>query len=552
MAADLCIGMDAWQTHRIPDAVPGPTAQVAGATRKPAVVDVWWPGTDGSIENATKIEGESSWRRSRVGGDGTTTPAGALAALSRVENHLQVFWIAPDGAVNSAYWLEGAGGYTRSPVAPSGSANPQGGVAAVTRREDLMEVWWIGPAGSVEGAWWVLEDPKTWNRYQLAPAASATPSSRVAAVSRLLGHMEVFWTGPDSSAQAAFWYDAEPTWRAYELAPPGSVAGHGGIAAACRDADHMHVVWVGEVGTVETASWASGGAWVRGQVAREWSAKPAAQVAAVSRDPKHLDVWWTGADGTVSHSSLSGDGWHEQLFPTPSGQSDVGGIAAVSPFDEALHVWWVDAGGEVVGSRWFDEPIDVIVRYRGLICFGETDWDQGSDSDEPYMVISVLRPDGVTSTVRSQIYNDVDDGENRADLVELYRGPAYGIQLGMLLMEHDSGDANAVRGQVDAAVKTASAIVTAAVTAGGGPLAGLAVGAALGAAGPSIVDAVNDALDTGDDPLGTQTRFLSRRELTDLVSAVRQYVDDVEFTFQSSLFTGDGASYKACFDVVPA
>jgi hypothetical protein len=514
-------------------------------------VDVWWPGTDGSIESATKVEGDGEWRRSRVGGDGSTIPAGALAGLSRVDEHLQVFWIAPDGAVRSGYWIDGAEAYTRAEVAPLGSAEIRGGIAAVSRQSGLMEVWWIGPGGSVEGAWWQISAPKTWNRYQVAPAGSTATTSRLAAIWRNPGHMEVIWIGADSSVRGAYWYDERGVWQTYELAPPGAAAGRSGVAAACRHADHMQVAWIGELGSVETASWEGGGPWTMLQIARNGAAGATASIAAAARDADHLDVWWTGADATVSTATWQAGTWREQLFPTPGDVSPVGGIAGVTPFAECLHVWWVDASGEVHGSRWLDEPIDVVVRYRGLICFGETDWDRGTNSDEPYLVMSVLPANGLTTTIRSQVYEDVDSGDNRADLVEIYRGAAHGLQLGMVLMENDDGDPNAVRDDVEGAVKTASAAITAAVTAGGGPVAGLAVGVALGAAGPALSKAINDALDTGDDELGTQSRFYDRKELTALASAGFQHFRDTEYKFQSALFTGDGSSYKACFDVIP-
>lgn len=551
-------GMDNWHPHRIPDATPGRTAQLTGVARKPKhpsqsrpiSVHVWWPGTDGAIEHASRSETEAEWRRSRVGGDGTTTPAGALASVTINEEHLQVFWITPLGGVGSAYWLEGSDGFTRNPVAADGSASARGGIAAISRQEGLMEVWWVGPGGSIEGAWWSVDAPKTWNHYSVAPPGSAGPSSRIAAVSRFPEHTEIFWIGADSSVQGAFWYGSDPTWRRYEVARPGQAAGHSGIAAACRDAEHMHLAWIGELGSVESAFWDHGGPWTLLAVEPPGAAAPEAAVTMAARDGDHVDIWWTGADGVVGQSSYVGGRWVGQRFPTTTGQSDVGGLASVSPFAESYHVWWVDSVGEVHGSRWFDEPIEVAVRYRGLRCFGETDWDGGSEHDEPYIVLSVLAPDGSTTTLRSQIYTKVDGGDTRADLIELYRGPAYGIQLGLLLMEYDSGSPNTYREQVDAVVKGASSLITAGVTAGGGPVAGLAVGSVLGAAGPAIADAINDALDSGDDQLGTQTLFLDRRRLHELVGVPYQHDDDMEYQLESGLFTGEGASYKARFDVI--
>ena len=45
---------------------------------------------------------------------------------------------------------------------------------------------------------------------------------------------------------------------------------------------------------------------------------------------------------------------------------------------------WLDTGARALN--------DVIVHYTGLHCFGETDVDHGTDSDEPYATIGVVTP----------------------------------------------------------------------------------------------------------------------------------------------------------------
>lgn len=43
--------------------------------------------------------------------------------------------------------------------------------------------------------------------------------------------------------------------------------------------------------------------------------------------------------------------------------------------------WWSDTGAI--------DSSQVVISYAGLLCFGETDWDQGSSEDEPYVTIGV-------------------------------------------------------------------------------------------------------------------------------------------------------------------
>ena len=83
----------------------------------------------------------------------------------------------------------------------------------------------------------------------------------------------------------------------------------------------------------------------------------------------------------------------------------------------------------------------VIVHYTGMYAFAETDSDRfGTTSDEPYVNIGVVTPSVTLPAVRSQIYDDVDAGDSRPDVIELYRGIPEGIALAVLLMEHDEGD----------------------------------------------------------------------------------------------------------------
>ena len=81
---------------------------------------------------------------------------------------------------------------------------------------------------------------------------------------------------------------------------------------------------------------------------------------------------------------------------------------------------------------------DVIVRYTGLACFGETMVTEAlSSSDEPYVIFCTTPAVPVTpSTVRTRIhggdddeYGGADQGDSRLDNIELYRGLPHGLSL---------------------------------------------------------------------------------------------------------------------------
>lgn len=260
--------------------------------------------------------------------------------------------------------------------------------------------------------------------------------------------------------------------------------------------------------------------------------------------PTKHPVWVYGAIGD-RYEQLGGAGsWlgfplsDEAAFPQ-SGR--------VSQFEHGAIYWWPDVGAI--------ELRDVVVHYTGLLCFGETDSDQFfSDSDEPYVVIGTVTPFGSQST-RSAIYDDVDAGEGVPDLKEIYRGPPYGITISSLIMEHDDENPDRFKDAMSAAVAAAATGVTGAVVAipAVGGLLATVVGPLLASAVPVISSTLNDALDLADDTIGYGNFVLTAKDM--VVMATRRPVENahgVGYKVQTPLISGDGASYKACYSVVPA
>ena len=117
-----------------------------------------------------------------------------------------------------------------------------------------------------------------------------------------------------------------------------------------------------------------------------------------------------------------------------------------STFEHGAIYWWPDTGAIDLN--------DVVVHYTGLICFGQTSWDEGPGSDEPYVVLGAVAPAN-NFAGRSQVYEDVDGGESRPDLIEIYRGKPYGVNVSALLMEHDFDDPDKYKWAVAASVEAA-------------------------------------------------------------------------------------------------
>ena len=228
----------------------------------------------------------------------------------------------------------------------------------------------------------------------------------------------------------------------------------------------------------------------------------------------------------------------EMNFPPEAGR--------ISCFQGGSIYWWPDTGAI--------ELNDVVVHYTGLACFSEMDWDQGSDSDEPYVVMGVISPNG-TSAHRSQVYEDVDSGDRRPDLLEIYRGKPHGLTISVLLMEHDEGDPDKYKAAMLSAVGGAFAGITTliALIPVAGPIIASTVGPLLGAVAPTVANELNNLLDTADDKIGEVTIAFSAKDMIVLATRTQNSWDyGVGFKAATPLLSGGGADYKAHFGFIPA
>jgi len=161
------------------------------------------------------------------------------------------------------------------------------------------------------------------------------------------------------------------------------------------------------------------------------------------------------------------------------------------------------------------------VRYKGMHCIDETGWDR-LGSDEVYIITSAVHitPDGQNEveTIRhpfqageSGVYGDVDSGETRVGPVAscwsaLVADLDGGMSITTNVMEHDEGDPDAYRDEVDKAVKLAIAVASYACPECA-PILVLIDASGL------VTDFFNWLLGTGDDVIGTSTVVLEQADL---------------------------------------
>ncbi len=238
-------------------------------------------------------------------------------------------------------------------------------------------------------------------------------------------------------------------------------------------------------------------------------------------------------------------GWERSYlgYPTSNEEPCADG-GRVNSFQHGGIYWWPDTGSMDIN--------DVAVQYTGLVCYEESDWDQSSDSDEPYVVIGVVTP-LETGAYQTPTYSNVDSGDRIPSLMDIYRGKPNGIAVTVRVMEHDKGDRNKYTQDIAKAMTAAHSAGTLAL--GFIPVVGAGIAAVVGPLIqkfiPDIAKSVNGLLGFGDDEIGRQTIALTGKEM--ILAARRQNSTQqgIGYKFASKNLKGGGSNYKVYFSIVP-
>jgi len=325
-------------------------SDVAALSRQPNSMEIFWAGSDGSIQDAYFYDG-AAWKRFALAPARSAAPRGGIAAVSRIKTSMEIFWIAPDGSVRDAYWYEGAN-WKQFQLAPPGSAAPTSSIAAISRKPETMEVFWTAPNGSIQDAFWY--EGAQWQRFELAPAGSASTSGGITGVSRIPGSMEIFWVGPNGSVQDAYWYEGA-SWKRFELAPANSASTNGSISSVARKSGTMEVFWTASNGSIQDAFWYENSPWKRFELAPPGSASVRGSIKVVARKPETMEAWWIGANGSVQDAYwYEGSSWQRFELAPPGSAADSSGLTAVSRIPGSMEVWWQGADGSIRDQYFYE------------------------------------------------------------------------------------------------------------------------------------------------------------------------------------------------------
>jgi hypothetical protein len=200
------------------------------------------------------------------------------------------------------------------------------------------------------------------------------------------------------------------------------------------------------------------------------------------------------------------------------------------------------AGSEGLQAR-IAHHVEYRVEYAGLHCREESDWDRGTNSDEPYVIFTMT--DGArTWSQRTPIYGDIDSGNTRGPgAVPLQLFPESGsssrsrsIGFVVTVMEHDEGDPDYYRAEIKTVVEAARVVAS---------ILGLPIPEMVR---DVVVDVVNAIVGSGDDEIDTETASLGPRSMEQFGAADPTAAHGLSYHFKTD-HRGDGARYEVMFRV---
>lgn len=232
--------------------------------------------------------------------------------------------------------------------------------------------------------------------------------------------------------------------------------------------------------------------------------------------------------------------------------------ASIPPVSLSVFLNAGAAAGNFADTATTDVDPVYTVRYQGIFCQEETSWDGLSDSDEIYVISSAVHisSDGQNSVrterhpVGQSSYDDVDSGETRlGPVAAVWNGNTEVVSVTAVVFEHDFGDPDKYKEDIDALVK----LGLAALVAVWPPLV------ALEALSGTISDAINWVLDTGDDVVETQTVVLPKSRLEEFAGTPPSFYNHLRPVFPPittnlmhhflTRHRGGGATYICGFDI---
>ncbi len=277
-----------------------------------------------------------------------------IAAISHNKSDVDLFFMAPDNSVQCLGWENSKPQeWHQEQIMPPGSGVGRG-IAAVSRMPGHIEVFWVSSGGAIFAMHWTQTEGHS--TYLLSPPNTAALSTDIAAISRRRETMELFWVSPSGSILGAYWYEGYSSFTLHVLGG-NSAALPGPLSAITRKTEVMELYFLSTQGAVCEFSWQPERGWLFYQVAPPDSADTTrfAAVTAVAREPDSVEVFYfsrTQGGRMVNASWHSGAGWSLWTPPGQWTEDAILGLTAFSRDATHMEVFWKTTRLGVGGMRW--------------------------------------------------------------------------------------------------------------------------------------------------------------------------------------------------------
>ena len=255
--------------------------------------------------------------------------------------------------------LTGTEGHVRYRLGSTGLAKSR--VTAVSRQPGQLDLFVVGSDGVVYTAWW--SDGQAWSGAVggWRPIGGFfPPDAPIAAVARTPENLDLFVVGNDGIVYTSWWVagadwsGVNNNWRPIGGYFPIGVP----LSAVARTPENLDLFVTGNDGIVYTSWWVAGADW--SGASNNWRPiggyfPPGSAVSALARKPDQLDLFVVGNDGVVYTSWWSGADWSgvKNNWRPIGGYFPVGArIAAVARTPENLDLFIVGNDGIVYTSWW--------------------------------------------------------------------------------------------------------------------------------------------------------------------------------------------------------
>ena len=306
-------------------------AEVTLVSRAPDLLDAFLVNDSGGIVSNWKnanVDGGAWHDWFPIGAPTNMAPAGTrVAAISRFTAQLDLFVTGNDGGVYSNWWNATAdNGQWHAWFRIGGEPQffpPGAPVAAVVREPQHVDLFVAGYDGVYTNWWDANVDGAVWHQWtRIGPATRfIRPGSRIAAVARQPGQLDIFAVDQTGQVKSAWWNIASPgyLWSDwFGIGPAGASLAGSPVTVIARHANRLDIFVAGRFGGVFTSSWerdpsapATGRPWDPltpiGDATR--TVLPMAFIGATATGANTASIAAVMFDGRLQQSNFTGGAW---------------------------------------------------------------------------------------------------------------------------------------------------------------------------------------------------------------------------------------------------